>query len=311
MAAGRTYWWAKDAAWIDRDAIVELGETHGPAGPLVLDVLSGMAKLENHAGNVFTGYRALARKCFITAELAEQIVHHAAQIGAIDDLDVDADGRRFRCRVSGWQADQRKGRAADRDAVRRERGTEADDVTEHDAETHASSRTLTHPHAPVGTGQDRTGQDTSSSLRSEEDDARPPAKPSAMKWRGKVIKPDRVAVAVEILNAFNETANTGYRPATRSGKPSHDLSRILGAINDDDRITLPIAERMIQIAFSRPFWQGRPHTGVVFGPGVASALVEEAVNPTPAGATNRSSRQATALAGLLANEQTINERQAA
>lgn len=132
-----------------------------------------------------------------------------------------------------------------------------------------------------------------------------------MKWRGKVIKPDRVAVAVEILNAFNETANTGYRPATRSGKPSHDLSRILGAINDDDRITLPIAERMIQIAFSRPFWQGRPHTGVVFGPGVASALVEEAVNPTPAGATNRSSRQATALAGLLANEQTINERQAA
>lgn len=189
MAAGRTYWWAKDAAWIDRDAIVELGETHGPAGPLVLDVLSGMAKLENHAGNVFTGYRALARKCFITAELAEQIVHHAAQIGAIDDLDVDADGRRFRCRVSGWQADQRKGRAADRDAVRRERGAEADDVTEHDAETHASSRTLTHPHVPVGTGQDRTEQNTSS-LRSEE-----PQPPMSNAARSTTTTIDRSVVA--------------------------------------------------------------------------------------------------------------------
>lgn len=146
MAEGKTYWWAKDASWIDRDAIVELGEEFGPAGPLIIDVLSGMAKLENDAGRVFTGFRALARKCFTTPEDAEKVVAHAAKIGALDDLDVESDGRRFTARISGWQADQKKGRAADRDAQRRAR-TKAGD-----------SRSLTSTHVPVGTGQDRTAQ---------------------------------------------------------------------------------------------------------------------------------------------------------
>lgn len=291
MAEGRTYWWAKDAAWIDRDAIVELGEMFGPAGPLVIDVLSGMAKLENHGGRVFTGYRAVARKCFITAEQAEQIVEQAAKIGALDDLEIEPDGRRFTARISGWQADQKKGRAADRDAARRER--EADARRGADTrETHADSRPLTHPHVPVGTGQDRTEQNTSSSLRSEDVVAHTIAKRQVIRWRGKPIKPDRLDLAAAILTAFNARAGTGYRPITRNGKPSEDLSRILGAIDDDDRITLPVAERMIDEAFTRPFWQGRPHAGVVFGPKVASGLLEQAVNPAPPGPPPPTSRGA-------------------
>lgn len=35
MSAGKTYWWAKDAAWLDREAVVELGVQFGPGGPLV------------------------------------------------------------------------------------------------------------------------------------------------------------------------------------------------------------------------------------------------------------------------------------
>lgn len=188
MADGRTYWWAKDAAWLQRDAIVELGEEFGPAGPLVIDALCGMAKLENDAGRVRTGFRALARAAFVDVTLCNAVIAHATQIGVLDDFEADPDGRRFSCRVSGWQADQKKGRAADRDARRRERDAQraseqdspansensadsegrladgADDVSKRE-----DSRPLTQTHVPVGTGQDRTEQNrTSSSLRSEE-----------------------------------------------------------------------------------------------------------------------------------------------
>lgn len=45
MSAGKTYWWAKDAAWLDREAVVELGVQFGPGGPLVraLVFLCGVA----------------------------------------------------------------------------------------------------------------------------------------------------------------------------------------------------------------------------------------------------------------------------
>lgn len=119
MSAGKTYWWAKDAAWLDREAVVELGVQFGPGGPLVLDALCGMAKLENDAGRVFTGLLSLARKTFTEPDLVHSVVVAAAALGALDDLEFDEDGRRFRCRISGWQADQTKGRTAHRVAEHR------------------------------------------------------------------------------------------------------------------------------------------------------------------------------------------------
>ncbi|MFZ1694203.1 MAG: hypothetical protein WAT74_13470 [Flavobacteriales bacterium] len=119
MSAGKTYWWAKDAAWLDREAVVELGVRFGPAGPLVLDALCGMAKFENDAGRVFTGLLSVSRKTFTDPDLVCEIVTVAADVGALDDLEFDEDGRRFRCRVSGWQADQTKGRTAQRVAEHR------------------------------------------------------------------------------------------------------------------------------------------------------------------------------------------------
>lgn len=289
MADGRTYWWAKDAQWLARDGIVELGTEFGPVGPLIIDAICGMAKLENDAGKVFTGHAAVAYAAFTDPDTCRAVVLRAVEIGVLDDFEPEPDGRRFAVRVSGWRADQKKGRAADRDAARRARNAElADDPVpdENPSDltlTHAHSRSLTPSDVPVGTGQDRTGQDTSSSLRSEDVAAPEPAKRQVIRWRGKPIDPDRLDLAAAILTAFNARAGTGYRPITRNGKPSEDLSRILGAIDDDDRITLPIAERMIDEAFTRPFWQGRPHAGVVFGRKVASGLLEQAINPAPPG----------------------------
>lgn len=119
MSPGRTTWWPKDAAWHRRERIVELGDKHGPSGPMVLDVLSSWAQEQRSAGVVRGGFRSLAREAFMTVDVLHGILRHAGEIGAVDELVFDADGRRFTCRVSGWDADQARGRAAIRQAERR------------------------------------------------------------------------------------------------------------------------------------------------------------------------------------------------
>ena len=121
---GRTTWWPCDAAEHDRELVVELGEEHGPAGPYVMRVLKDLAQQQRDGGRVRTGFRSLRQKTFIgDVRRVRAIVEQAALIGALDDLDVDPDGRRFTCRVSGWEADQVRGRAAIRKAAQREGDT--------------------------------------------------------------------------------------------------------------------------------------------------------------------------------------------
>jgi len=165
MSNGKTYWWAKDAAWLDREGVVELGEEFGPAGPLVLDALCGMAKLENDAGHVLTGWRALARKAFVTPDDARAVVRHAFQIGALDDLDEHADGRRFRCRVSGWQSDQSRGYEAVKKQLQRT-------GKRNPGEGHVPSQGTVSRNVPL---QDRTGKkETPKSLSRHNETPRAP-----------------------------------------------------------------------------------------------------------------------------------------
>ncbi len=154
MASGKTYWWAKDAAWYDRENVIALGEQFGPGGLAVMDVLCCMAKLENDAGGVFTGYRAVGRKAMVHPSIVVEIVEYATTIGLLDDLDPHPDGGRFGCRISGWTADQEKGRATERKAKQRKSRS----VTP----SHAQSRPVTGSHAPVG---DRTAQDSTGQLK--------------------------------------------------------------------------------------------------------------------------------------------------
>jgi hypothetical protein len=111
VSGGRTSWWPKDAAWHRRELIVELGTEHGPAGPCVMDVLSSWAQEQRAGGAVRGGFLILAREAFVSREDAQAVVEHAGRIGALDDVEVDDDGRRFACRVSGWQADQAHARS--------------------------------------------------------------------------------------------------------------------------------------------------------------------------------------------------------
>lgn len=134
---GRTTWWAKDAAWHRRELVVELGEEFGAEGPNVVDVLACWAQEQRAAGEVRGGFRILAREAFVTVSHAQSIVERAAEIGALKDLTIDEDGRRFTCRVAGFRADQDRGRAAWRQAEKRSRAGENDPgqaVTDRDAQ---------------------------------------------------------------------------------------------------------------------------------------------------------------------------------
>jgi hypothetical protein len=145
---GLTYWWMKDSAWWRREYLVELGDEFGPAGPAVVDWLACEAKAQNDGGRVKAGFRATARGTFITDPgEAAVIVGRAAELGALDDLEVMPDGRRFTCRVSGWRNDQERAQAAERNRRYRDR--------------HAPSRTVTRDaKSENGTrkGKDSTGE---------------------------------------------------------------------------------------------------------------------------------------------------------
>ncbi|MDO8187231.1 hypothetical protein Q5424_09285 [Conexibacter sp. JD483] len=148
MSDGRTVWWPKDSAWWRREHVVELGEEFGPAGPAVLDWLTCEAKAQNDGGRVKAGLRSCARGAFVEADLVDRVLLRAAALGALDDY-VRADGR-FTARISGWEQDNERGRAAFRKARQRERDGA---VTDRDV-----SRPVTPGHAEAPTGEDRTGQ---------------------------------------------------------------------------------------------------------------------------------------------------------
>ena len=97
----------------------------------VTDVLDAWAQEQRDSGNLKGGFRTLARESFVTvshaqspADTVRSFVSRAAELGVLDDLVIDPDGRRFTCRVSGWDSDSTRGRAALRQADKRNRDSE-------------------------------------------------------------------------------------------------------------------------------------------------------------------------------------------
>lgn len=214
MSSGRTTWYATDAAEHDRELIVELGEEFGPGGPYVIRVLKDLAQQQTRGadskGRVRTGFRSLGRKAFIEADAAQRIVSYAAQIGALDDLDTDADGRRFTCRISGWEADQSRGRSAFKKAAYRAR--QDNDVSTPEVDT-STPEVPESPMFPAGspTRPDNRNPSTSSSASDELDQARE-SKELFGYWQEQcghpTAKPTRDRLA-KVRSRLNE----GYTPA--------------------------------------------------------------------------------------------------
>lgn len=163
---GRTVWHAQDCLWWSRERVVELGEEFGPAGPAVANWLECQAKLQNSGGLVKSGYRAITRGVFLQGGVdeARSVVEFAVSIGFLKEF-VPA-SRTFVARVSAYTADQARGRDTLSKADRRAEKPPPD----------KSGQTRTCP-VPVGTGEERTGEDTPS-LRSDGSRAGAPAAPA-------------------------------------------------------------------------------------------------------------------------------------
>lgn len=129
MADGRTYWYSEDAAYPRRGLVVALGEEFGCCVLAILQVLKGDAKLQNEGGKLMAAVNTISRDGFVNdVQLTRRVVERAAAIGVLHDLEF-VDEFRFRCRISGWIAEQERAAAAGRKA--KQRANEADVTVGH------------------------------------------------------------------------------------------------------------------------------------------------------------------------------------
>lgn len=107
-------------------------------------------------------------------------------------------------------------------------------------------------------------------------------------FRRRPVPDDVRTLAEAILADFNQQAGTNYGAYTGEQRPSEDLKRILGAVSDaTPPLTLAEAARITRWRLQHPFWTGRPHTGVVYGPNVFPSNRESAASPTSNTPTSR------------------------
>lgn len=118
--------------------------------------------------------------------------------------------------------------------------------------------------------------------RKKEDPPKPP-QGGRVTFARKPVPKATLELAEQLLDEFNTKAGTHYGAYTAQGQPSEDLRRILGAlIGATPPLTFDEGQRIIRWRLAAPerFWQGKPHTGVVFGPGVFSSNRENATATT-------------------------------
>jgi hypothetical protein len=174
VSGSRTTWRAKPCGWRGRERVVALGEEHGPAGPLVLDVLEELAKEQRAGGRVRTGLRSLTREAFLERGAAgfaqaREILAFAESVGALDELEVSDDvAMTVTCRVSGFEQDQGAGHESVRKAQQRaKQDTVPAEASQEDIVPDRPAQRDNAQDCPAGgdtvptcppTGQERTGQ---------------------------------------------------------------------------------------------------------------------------------------------------------
>jgi hypothetical protein len=109
-----------DAGFTSSAAIEELGEAHGPAGPMIVVSLLGMAKQQGWKGAVKTTRRKLADDAFVVdRDLVDVIVRQAVEIGVLEAIELDA--RTIHVRFVRWESWQKRLSDAERQALKRAR----------------------------------------------------------------------------------------------------------------------------------------------------------------------------------------------
>ena len=127
---------------------------------------------------------------------------------------------------------------------------------------------------PNGTITDSGSPDPARPSPNGEDPPTP--KGARVTFDRKPVPQDRLDLAHRLLADFNTQAGTGYAPYTGNGKTSENLKRIIGGLTRRPDVDEAWAQRAIRRQLKRPdpFWDGPPHTGVVFGEGTWDQVLE-------------------------------------
>ena len=80
-------WFSMSTQFLTDPKVEDLGEKHGPGGPLVIVALLGRAKIADDAGRVTCSYRTLGNEAFCTRDEARAIVLDAVSSGLIEMVD--------------------------------------------------------------------------------------------------------------------------------------------------------------------------------------------------------------------------------
>jgi hypothetical protein len=128
-------WFAMSTAILKDPKVVELGERHGPVGPLWWTALLCEAGAQDRAGVVDLAIRNFAFSIFSDARTVNEVLDSALDVGLCHAESRDV--RSFKVTIPNWEKHQAKRRQAEARARKKEQR----ELQE--AESHAESRDVT------------------------------------------------------------------------------------------------------------------------------------------------------------------------
>jgi len=116
-------------------------------------------------------------------------------------------------------------------------------------------------------------------------------RPLLLKYRGKPVPEKRAVDACQLVRIYARHAKQPTALFNRDGSPSEALKRVIGALTTHDDVTFDTWSSMVPKVLARPWWDGKPSIGVVFGPKVVDGnLADPTGGRRPAGQTGRVGR---------------------
>lgn len=119
-------WYSMSVGFLQDPKVEQLGEKHGPAGPLVVVDLFSAAALAEGGGRLSRSYRTIANNVFIDRNQAEKIVISIIETGLCHEVSRDVTG--VELTFPAWKRWQATGRQAKSRAARK--ATSQADVTD-------------------------------------------------------------------------------------------------------------------------------------------------------------------------------------
>lgn len=184
-------WFSMSTRTLTDPKVIQLGEKHGPLGPLLWTSLLCHAGAQESGGEVELSFRALAFELFSEARMVREALDTAIEVGLCHGVSRDVHG--FKVRIPGWKKWQATGRKARQ--REREKAHEQADVTDR----HTMPRDVTTDNTDSTDNNSNSAREDSSSVGPYADVL---AKLDAVAFTRNIVSP-KVAPVTEVCDAYS------------------------------------------------------------------------------------------------------------